>query len=162
MIRNIIRIVGINPGTRYLGIAVLYGQELMDWRIKTLPGKWSVGKIEKAKEILADLIDFHDPSVLVIKKLHAARRTQNLERLVKTIKDHAKRKGLGVCQYSIKEIEKRFVEAGKLNKRNLIEAMARQYPPLGYDLAIERRSKNPYYFRLFEAVALGSMFFNYA
>jgi Holliday junction resolvasome RuvABC endonuclease subunit len=152
------RIIGINPGTRYLGIAVLYGQELMDWRIKTLDGKWSEKKIEKARKILAELIDLYEPNVLVIKKLHPARRTENLLRLTNKIKDFAKKKKLRVYQYSIKEIEKRFSDGEKLNKRNLIEAMVKLYPAIRLDLDKEKSHRNQYYFRVFEALAVAAIF----
>jgi Holliday junction resolvasome RuvABC endonuclease subunit len=139
-----------------LGIAVLYGPELMDWRVKALDGKWSIEKIKKAIRIISELIDLHSPGLLVIKKLHPSRRTKNLLRLANKIKNLARRKGLKIHRYSIKEIEKCFIEGGKLNKRNLIEAMVRHYPELHSDLKKEKSHKNPYYFRVFEAVALAS------
>jgi Holliday junction resolvasome RuvABC endonuclease subunit len=150
------KIIGINPGTRYLGIAVLDGSELLDWRIKALEGKWSEEKIKKAVEILSDLLDQYEPNALVIKKLHPSRRTENLLRLANKIKDFARRKKLKVYQYSIKEVEKLFIESEKLNKRNLIEAMVKLYPILHHDLSKERSQKNAYYIRAFEAVALAS------
>jgi len=157
MARETIRIIGINPGTRYLGIAVLDGSELLDWRIKTLEGKWSEEKIKKAIKILSELFEQYEPNVLVIKKLHPSRRTENLLRLAKKIRDFARCKKMKVFQYSIKEIEEFFIEDEKLNKRNLIEAMVKLYPMLHHDLKKEQNQKNPYYFRMFDAVALGVM-----
>jgi len=157
MTKGTLRIIGINPGTRYLGIAVLYGQELMDWRIKVLKGRWSKEKMANALGIVSEFIDRYEPIILVIKKLHPSRRSQNLARLVARIKEFSRRKGLKVCQYSIKEIERFFIEGGKLNKRNLIEAIVRLYPILHYDLTKEKSHKNAYYIRAFEAVALASI-----
>lgn len=156
MNRRPLKIIGINPGTRYLGIAVLYGSELMDWRIKALEGKWSEEKIKKAIGIVNDLIERYELNVLAIKKLHPSRRTENLLRLANKIKDFARRKKLKVYQYSIKEVEKLFIESEKLNKRNLIKEMVKIYPLLHHDLKIEQSHKNPYYFRMFEAVALAA------
>jgi len=154
MNRRPLRIIGINPGTRYLGIAVLDGSELLDWRIKTLTGKWSEEKIKKTIGIVSDLIDRYEPNVLVIKKLHPSRRTENLLRMSNKIKEYARRKGLKVCQYSIKEIEKSFIEGGKLNKRNLIKEVVKRYPELHCALKKEKSHSSPYYIRVFEAVAL--------
>ena len=155
MIKNP-KIIGVNPGTRYLGIAVLYGSELMDWRIKVLEGMWSKEKIKKALEIMSELIDQYEANALVIKRLRPSRRSESLLRLANKIKEFSKRKKLKIFQYSIKEIEGFFIEDGKLNKRNLIEAMVKLYPILHHDLNKERSQKNPYYFRMFEAVALAS------
>ena len=157
MNRRSLKIIGINPGTRYLGIAVLDGSELLDWRIKALEGKWSEEKIKKAIEILSELFDQYEPNALVIKKLHPSRRTENLLRLSDKIKNFARLRKLKVFQYSIKEIEKSFIESEKLNKRNLIEAMVKLYPMLHNELKKEQSHKNLYYFRVFEAVALASL-----
>jgi Holliday junction resolvasome RuvABC endonuclease subunit len=156
MNRRLQRIIGINPGTRYLGIAVLDGSELLDWRIRALEGKWSEKKINKVIEILSELFDRYEPNVFVIKKLHPARRSENLLRLANKIKDFARCKKLKVYQYSIKEIESFFIEDEKLNKQNLIDAIANLYPILHNDLSKERSQKNAYYIRAFEAVALAS------
>jgi Holliday junction resolvasome RuvABC endonuclease subunit len=156
MAKEALKIIGINPGTRYLGIAVFDGPELMDWRIKVLEGKWSNEKIKKATEILTDIVNQYEPSALAIKKLYPSRMTENLLRLVNKIKEYSKRNKLKLYQYSIKEIERLFIKDVKLNKRNLIEAMVKLYPVLHHDLESERSHRNAYYFRSFEAVALAS------
>jgi Holliday junction resolvasome RuvABC endonuclease subunit len=154
MIRGAIRVIGINPGTRYLGIAVFDGPELMDWRIKVLKGKRSEEKMQKALGIISDFMERYQPNVLAIKKLHPSRRSEGLLRLANKIKEFSRRKKIKVCQYSIKEIESIFIEGGKLTKRNLIEAIVKLYPVLHHDLSKERNNRNLYYFRVFEAVAL--------
>ena len=156
MAREAIRIIGINPGTRYLGIAVLDGSELMDWRIKVLEGKWSEEKLKKTTEILSELFNQYEPNALAIKKLHPSRRTENLLRLTNKIKEFARRKKIRVCQFALKEIEKLFIEDKKLNRQNLMEAIAKQYPMLYHELKKEQNQKNPYYFRMFDAIALAS------
>jgi Holliday junction resolvasome RuvABC endonuclease subunit len=127
----------------------------MDWRIKALKGKWSEEKNKKAVKIVSDLIERYAPNVLAIKKLHPSRRTENLLRITNTIKSFTRRRDLKIYQYYIKEIEKSLIEGQKLNKQNLYELMARLYPALHHDLKKEQSHKNPYYFRVFEAVALG-------
>jgi len=156
MTKKPLKIIGINPGTRYLGITVFDGPELMDWRIKVLKEKWSKEKMKKAIKIISEFMERYQPNVLAIKKLHPSRRSENLLRLLNKIKEFARRRNLKVFQYSIKEIEKSFIKGGKLNKRNLIEAVVKLYPILHYDLNKERNHRNPYYFRMFEAVALAS------
>ena len=156
MTKKPLKIIGINPGTRYLGIAVFNGPELMDWRIKVLEGKWSDEKIKKAIGIMSEITERYEPNVLAIKKLHPSRRSENLLILTNKIKDFSKRNKLKVYQYSIKDIENLFLEDGKRNKGNLIEAIAKLYPILHHDLNRERKHKNPYFFRMFEAVALAS------
>jgi len=156
MNRKPLRIIGINPGTRYLGIAVLDGSELLDWRIKTLEGRWSEEKIKKAIGVVSELIERYELDVLAIKKLHPSRRTENLLRLSDKIKNFARLKKLKVFQYSIKDIEKSYIVDEKLNKRNLFEALVKFYPELYPELKKEQSYKNPYHTRIIEAVALAS------
>ena len=151
------KIFGINPGTRYLGIAVLDSSELMDWRIKVFEGKWSKEKMKKAIEIISDFIERYEPGVLAIKRLHPSRRSRSLVLLVTRIKEFSKRKGLKVYQYSIKELEDYFIQGEKLNKKNLAEVIVSENPVLFHELAKEKTHKNPYRIRMFEAVALGMM-----
>ena len=159
MTRRPLKIIGINPGTRYLGIAVLQGSELMDWRIKVLRGKWSKEKMKKALKLISDFIERYEPNILAIKKLHPSRRSSNLARLVAKIKEFSKRKELKVYQYSIKDMEEFFIEEDKLNKKNLAEAIVLENPALFHELQKEKAHKNPYFIRVFEAVALASVCF---
>jgi Holliday junction resolvasome RuvABC endonuclease subunit len=157
MLKKPLKIIGINPGTRYLGIAVFQGSELMDWRIKILKGEWSKEKMKRATEIISDFVERYEPGVLAIKKLHPSRRSQNLARLVTRIKEISKRKGIKVYQYSIKDLEEFFIQDDKLNKKNLAEAIVSENPALFHELKKEKSHKNPYHIRAIEAVALASI-----
>ena len=44
------RIVCINLGTRYLGLAAFQGGDLRDWRVRSFNGRWSS---DKEKKIIA-------------------------------------------------------------------------------------------------------------
>ena len=159
MTKEPLKIIGINPGTRYLGIAVFQGPELLDWRIKTFKGKWSNAKIEKILGAISEIFELYEPDALAIKKLHPSRRSESLTMLVVKIKKQTRRKGLKVYQYSIKELEDFFVKEGKLNKKNLAEAVVSTYPVLSNELNKEKRHKNPYHVRAVEAIALASICF---
>ncbi|MCU0597486.1 MAG: hypothetical protein MUC98_18755, partial [Desulfobacterota bacterium] len=62
-------ILGINQGTRYLGLAVFSGTVLLDWSVKTLKGKWSKTKLKKAMSLIKRLIDHYKPSAIAMKRL---------------------------------------------------------------------------------------------
>ena len=163
MIKESLRIIGINPGTRYLGLAVFQDRSLVDWRIKRLDGKWSKEKINKAIDVISDCIKRHDLKIIALKKLHPARSSKNLRLLVSRIKALAARKKIKVYQYSIKELENFFLtEEERHNKRTLAEKMVSDYPFLVNELEKEKahKNKNPYYLRMFEAVALGAACFH--
>ena len=155
MTKRPLRIIGINPGSKYLGIGVFQGSDLRYWGIKTLRGKWSNEKIEKAKEILSDLIDRYDLNVLAIKKLHPSRSSKSLNRFAAKIKEFLKAKGLRIYEYPVNDLERFFSPEEKINKKQMAELVASEYPFLFQVLEKEKKNKNPYSIRMFEAIALG-------
>ncbi len=157
MVKKITTVVGINPGTRYLGISVFHETELRDWRVKVVNGKLSKEKIESVMVIVSGFIAEYKPDALAIKRIHSSRSSQNLNMLVTKIKEFSRRKKLKVYEYSIKELEAFFSPEGKTNKTKMVERIASKYPDLSNEFNREKKQKNPYHIRVFEAVALGSI-----
>jgi Holliday junction resolvasome RuvABC endonuclease subunit len=152
-----IKIIGVSPGTRYVGYAIFYGSELRDWGVKNIEGRWSKEKQKKIMAFISDLIGQHKPNVLSVKSLHPSRSSPNLNRLVAKIKESAERKRLKVYQHSIKELENFFHPDGRINKMALAEKVAEKYSVLSHELNREKTIANPYYIWMFEAVALGAL-----
>jgi len=153
-------IIGINPGTRYIGFSIFHDTELWDWGVKNIEGRWSKDKLKKAIKIISDMIGLNKSNIISIKQLHPSRSSSDLNQLVSKIKELAKRKRLEVYQYSIDDL-KTFFHSEKINKRQLAEMITSDYPFLYYALEKEKAIINPYYARMFEAVALGAICFNY-
>jgi len=151
------KIIGISPGTRYIGYSVFYGSELMDWGIKNMEGRWSKAKLAKIMTFMSDLIGQHKPNVLSIKLIHPSRSSGNLNQLIAKIKESANRKQIKIRRYSIKDLETFFCGYGRINKKTLAKKVAEKYPVLFNELNREKSIRNPYYIRMFEAVALGSL-----
>jgi Holliday junction resolvasome RuvABC endonuclease subunit len=154
------KIIGINPGTRYIGFAIFHGSELRDWGVKNIEGRWSKDKLKKAMTIISDMIGQNEPNIISIKQLHPSRSSSSLNQMVSKIKELSKRKRLKVCQYSIDDL-KAFFHSERINKRQLAEMVTSDYPVLYYEFEKEKAIINPYYVRMFEAVALGSICLNY-
>jgi Holliday junction resolvasome RuvABC endonuclease subunit len=159
MLKKSLRIIGINPGTRYLGLAVIQDMNLFDWRVKLLEGPWSKKKIDRVMEIISEYIDFYNLSTIALKKLHPSRSSKHLKHLVEKIESLAKEKKLKMREYSIKEVEKVFLVNEKYNKKNLAEKMVSLFPCLVHELRKEKTNKNRYHMRMFEAVALAACCF---
>jgi hypothetical protein len=157
MLERIVKILAINPGSKYLGVAIFQGLELKDWGVKIIKGKGLKAKMEKVKKEIFFLIDCWRPNVLAIKLLHPSRSSETLNEIVKKIKQIGRRKGLRIYQYSIKELEDFFSSKERINKQELAEILVSKYPELLSEYEKERNHKNPYHIRMFEAVALGSV-----
>ncbi len=157
MVKQTITVVGINPGTRYLGFSVFRETELRDWRVKVIKGKCQKEKIERGMMIVSNLVEEYKPNALAIKRIHSSRSSQDLNILVSKIKELSRRKKLKVYEYSIKELEDFFSTEGKSNKKKMLEEITLKYPDLSNEFNREKNQKNPYHTRMFEAVALGSI-----
>ena len=159
MPRTPLKILAINPGTRYLGIALLEEGELLDWEVKAVKGKWSKSKQETVISIISELMEQFRPEAVAMKKIHPSRTSCNLTRLVDRMVFLVKRKRLKLCRYSIGELESFFSPHEKANKNELSELVASAFPVLHHELAKEKSLKNPYRIRMFEAVALATLCF---
>jgi Holliday junction resolvasome RuvABC endonuclease subunit len=151
------RILAVNPGSRYIGIAAFRGPEILDWGVKVVIGKTPAGKLQAARKILIALIEQYRPDVLAIKRLHCSRSSRQLNALAGEIKNLAKRRGIKVREYSIQDVKTSLCPNIKSNKRKLGELLAAMYPALAYDLEREAANRNPYRTRMFEAVALAAV-----
>ena len=159
MLKETLRIIGINPGTRYLGLALFQDWNLIDWRIKNLEGKWSITKIDKVISAIKEQIELYDLNAIALKRVHPAVSSKNLRKLIDRIKSLAAQKRIKVYQYSIKEIEGILLAEERHNKKSLAQKMAADYQFLIHELEKEKTNKNPYRMKMFEAVALGAACF---
>jgi len=153
------KIIAINPGWRYLGIVIFDGSGLREWRLKSMPGNDMKVKIEKVSKILSNFIERYAPDILAIKKLHPSKSSPNLRIMASRIEAACRKKRMRVCFYSIKELESAISPGCRINKKELAELLVSEYPVLSRELEREKRSRNPYHRRLFEAVALGHICF---
>jgi Holliday junction resolvasome RuvABC endonuclease subunit len=150
-----IKILAINPGSRYVGLAVFYGSDLRDWMVRSLAGNSLEEKSVAYVSLLSGLIEKHGISVLVIKALHPARSSKTLRHLVQQAKKMCRAKHLSVSEFSINDLKRAITPNERSNKRRLMEEMATRYPFLYPKLERQSKSRNPYLVRMFEAVALG-------
>ena len=162
-------ILGINPGARYLGYALLQRSDLRDWGIKAVKGKWTPEKKKKIERIFQDFLDEFKPDYIAIKKLHPARSSAELDTQISKLKELCHIHKIPVYEYSIEYLEK-MILSERLNKKNLVETLFEQYPVLFSEIEKERvifskiekkrSSKKIYHTRMFEAVALAHVCFN--
>ena len=152
MIKTQRNILVINPGTKYIGLAVFQGADLAYWAVKALRGKWSVGKIRRTEKLLRDNIERHGVNMLIIKRLHAPRSSNHLRCLVTAIGNIAKNEGLQVDRYELDDVKAYFGVNGA-SKTELARLVSIQYNFLADSFERELRRKHPYAIRMFEAIA---------
>ena len=144
-------LLGISPGTRILGIAVVKNGELVEWRVKTFREKWSRDKEGAILSIIEKICAYYEIQVVSIKKIDPLYSSPQLERLQQTIVRMAKRRHIKVVQYSLSDLD---FEKRNTVKESISEHVANRHPELRQELLRERNNRREYYTKMFEAIAM--------
>lgn len=143
-------VLGISPGTKSLGVAVLQDGALVEWKVKTFKEPWSWSKRAAILRTIRELCECHDVTEIALKKPDPVRSSFELDKLVSDIRRQARRANIYVWQYSLSDLdlEKRPT------KRELSERMVARHPKLKTAYDKERENRFDYHTKMFEAVAM--------
>ena len=152
------RILGIAPSTRGFGFAVLEGEGLIDWGVKTVNGD----KNKQCLLKLEEMISHYQPDVMVLEDYSAegSRRSPRIRKLAVQMIAVAKTHKVSVALFSRKEIRKAFFADGQGTKDALTEILAKRFPEeLGFRLPKRRRPwmSEAYQMGILDALALALM-----
>jgi len=150
MQKDQLNVLAINPGSRYLGIAVFVGDELRDWAVRLV-------RRERIQTLIEEYINQYGVDVIALKKFHTSRTSRELRIIISTMERIAKKNRLALREYSIGEVEGALLLEKRKNKGLLMEEVAARYPFLSNELQKEKKNKNPYLIRMFETVGIGSV-----
>ena len=145
-------ILGISPGTRHLGYAVLKDRELIEWRLKTFRGEWSKEKLQKMLRFIEHEICKYEPNVIALKIPHPKRSSPALNELVKAIQHLAKIYQIEVMLFCIEDLV-RLSKDGRQTKKGLIDHLTSNYPSLLNECKKDTNNPKGKYEKVFEAVA---------
>ncbi len=152
------RILAIDPGTHYIGVAVLDGTKLAYYGVKTLSRQKSPHVIlTEGRRVIRNLIDDFKPDILAVEKTFFAnnRNSDLLNIFANEIGVIGRRKTLHVRVIAANTVRKTICGNGKATKRQVAEEVARRYPELSPYLSSDRRWKEKFNYNMFDAVALG-------
>lgn len=152
------RILAVDPGVRYLGVAVLDGEELVWYGVKTFPdGRTLPSMRSDIRAYLADLLRKFEPRALVIEEPFYTQSllSKSVRALTQEIKTWGKWKGLRVYAYLPTAVKAFFCRDGQ-TKQSLAEAMIAIYPFLRRYLS-HLAWRQRYWLHVFDAIALGLM-----
>lgn len=156
------RILAVDPGSRYMGIAFLIGSDLVRADVENLrkPGMRSVEIAKKAEQVLSRWITRYQPDVLAIESPFFAqsKRSLHVQRLIRTITAVGRRERL-IVRPIVPTIARRFIcTQGRATRLATAQAIASDYPWLQPDYQKEaNRSwwKQRYWTSMFDAIAVG-------
>jgi Holliday junction resolvasome RuvABC endonuclease subunit len=82
--------IGISPGTRSVGFAIIKDGTLIDWGVKLFKQEWSNEKLQKIIGVLDVYVQKYQISTVAIKQHPPFRLSDGLEKLYDQIRDWAK------------------------------------------------------------------------
>ena len=161
-------ILGLDPGTRYLGFALIYGPELLEYGVRELKnGQRPYDVVGQARETVLRLIAAHGPSVVAIEQPFrlATPRAAVLSTLTQEIHQRAREIGARVLELGPAEVRKRLTGDAKATKYAVAQWLARerhrelthlvpQRPKLP---ALWLTSRERYWLHMFDALALAEV-----
>jgi RNase H-fold protein (predicted Holliday junction resolvase) len=162
-----VKVLAINPGSKYLGLAVFKNTELVNWAIKKLRSKGMTHDqvLEKVAKILERLVSEYQPDFMAIGKpaLNQSKNSPLLRAIIAKIKEARKMKVKRIYSFSVLKVRKYICRDEKVTKMNQEKIIVTQYYPWLYHRYEKDRKndekgqwwKRKYHSTLFDAVALG-------
>jgi Holliday junction resolvasome RuvABC endonuclease subunit len=158
-------ILGIDPGTRFLGAAVLRGRDLLGYAVHQLRnGENPYEAIGQARRTVFKYIEQRSPQIVAIEApyLIASPRGAVLTVLAKEIHERAKELGLRVVELSPEDVRKRVTGNRRATKIDVAEALVRHgfdqlanlVPKRPARAALGLRPRDKYWLHMFDALAL--------
>lgn len=151
-------ILSIDPGTRYWGITIFRGEEIIVSMVKTLNTKGSLkNRLKETRKIFSRINQDYLPDILVIEKPFYFWGTQSkyLEGIIRQIKRLAKKQKMKIYEFSPRTVRKVICNNGNAVKQDIAETICLTYPELKIYLNQNRKYKEKYWGHMFDSVGLG-------
>lgn len=152
------KILALDPGTRYLGVAFLEGLRPVHLSVRTITNRTSNKSIltEGVNIIRRCLKDFQ-PDILAIEKTFFGKspNVALLNVFAKEIVRVGRRARVPMVRLAPTTIRKRLCGNGHANKREVARVLVARYPELRVFLTQDRKWKERYHSNMFDALALG-------
>lgn len=151
-------ILSIDPGTRYWGITVFKGEEIIVTMVKTFKTKGPLkNRLKEVRKAFSCLTDDYLPDILVIEKPFYFWGTQSkyLEGIIREIKRLAKKEKMKIYEFSPRTVRKVICNDGNAGKKDMANIICSIYPDLKIYLNQDKRYKEKYWGHMFDSVGLG-------
>lgn len=142
-------ILGISPGTRSMGYAIMADGELVDWGVKYFQGKWTKAKAERIIRTIDKISKDYGITKISLKISKHTTSSKNLNKIYSKIKECTLSNGLTLEEFTIDDLKERCNKA-----KNLAEVrkfVIYRHPELG-DMKSDKISID--YKRQMEAIAI--------
>lgn len=158
-------ILGIDPGTREMGLALIHGNELLFFGVRTLRnGKRPYEVVGQARKIVLDTIGKYQPDTVAIEQPFnlATTRSHVLNVIADELRERADEIGLKVVWLSPEAVRERVVGNAHATKIDIAHKLVASgfdqlqglIPKRPMRAALGLQAKDKYWLHMFDALAL--------
>jgi len=151
-------IIAVDPGTRYWGVTVFRGEDIIVSLVKVLSTKGSPRKrLNEVKRVFSSLLEDYAPDILVLEKpfLFWSKQSHLLNVLIEEIKSLARKEKMKIFEFSPRTVRKAVCGNGNASKKDMAKLICSIYPELKIRLNQDRRYKEIYWGHAFDSAGLG-------
>ena len=158
-------ILGIDPGTKEMGLAILRGPDLLYFGVRTLRnGTRPYDVIGQARRIVLATIEQHEPDIVAIEEplLLPTKRAAVMSVIVQELRGRAEELDIEVVELSPSTIRERVtgnpratkIDVAEVLVRDGFEQLRRLIPNRPARSALGLRPKDKYWLHMFDALGL--------
>ncbi len=152
-------ILTIDPGSRFWGVSVFSGGEIMLWKVLNLSTKDSPGnRLSQVRRVFLSLVKKHTPRILIIKKPYRfwEKQSPNLQKVIEEIMRLARKNKIKIVEFSPDQVRKTLCQNEHASKDEIAQIVARHQPEFKDFLIQSRTYKDRYQWgRMVTSMALG-------
>jgi Holliday junction resolvasome RuvABC endonuclease subunit len=147
-------ILGIDPGARQIGIAVMKDDELVFYAVKTFKKGDDEEKLKKLRLIIEKLVTDYRVEYVALEKIVFVQQHRSFVKIVyDKIKEFLKERNIELFEYNPKVIRQIICDAQKPTKRNTALILAQKHAELVKYFNVAKLWQKRYFAQLFDAIA---------
>jgi RNase H-fold protein (predicted Holliday junction resolvase) len=148
--KKTITTVGISLGTRSIGIALLQGNQLLEWKVRSFTGKWSKIKRSLIVGTIKKYLIEYSPDRIALKTPAEGKPSRQVRKLLSILVKLCSRQQMPFYCYTLSDLKECF---GCKTKSELITIIGNHFPELVFTNRKVKQFGSGYYNKLFEAIA---------
>lgn len=150
-------VLGISLGTRRLGIAIVQDGRLIHFQMQTFPGTWSDKKLKCILAAISVHALRHAIGSIAVKIPDAMPTSKAFNQLIGSLNILSEDMRVTARYYTLNDLKHSYARTEKTSREWLIESIVKRHPELLPEYHKERRNKEAYYYKMFEAVLCAHM-----
>lgn len=151
-------ILGLSFNTRNLGLAVVKVDQLVDYSTKLHKEIWTPQKREMILTSLASCLQAYSIKKIAMSIPHLRHQTKEFTELMTAIIALGQMRQIEVITYTLKDLFLFIPDSKKKTKTAVTRRLVFLYPELVHCFEKEMKNKNKYYYKMFEAIGVATLY----